>query len=139
MHPALIFISKLRHFKDYLLWALPTKGLQNKAGPFLLQVLGKALSTQYDQPVLRLVAGGYSLGLGHFPVLAVQSFYDICRIHDTPDIIWKLEERTYIRNFIIMYHFYLRLCILFPITLYFISAPPIAKVSIFTVLYPLCS
>ena len=38
------------------------------------------------------VTGKYTFCLCHFPVLAVQSFYDVCGVHDTPDIIRELEE-----------------------------------------------
>ena len=32
----------------------------------------------------------------NFPVLAVQTFYDVCSIHDSANISGKLEERTHI-------------------------------------------
>ena len=38
----------------------------------------------------------YALCFCEFSVLAVQSFYDICCVHDSADIIRKLEKRTYI-------------------------------------------
>ena len=38
----------------------------------------------------------YTFGFRDFPVLAIQSLYDICRVHNTPDIIRKLEKGTYI-------------------------------------------
>ncbi len=90
--------------------------------PFLLQVLGKPLPVQDDQLVQHLVpvpvtlcpfsdyiptgkiqhlfqctvTWEYAFCLCHFPVLAVEAFYDICGVHDTPDIIRKLEERTHV-------------------------------------------
>ncbi len=38
----------------------------------------------------------YTFGFRDFPVLVVQSIYDICRVHNMPDIIRKLEKGTYI-------------------------------------------
>ena len=83
-------------------------------------MLGKPLPVQNNQLVQRLVpvsvalcpflyhvpTGGikhlfqcaitwkYTFCLCHFPVLAVQPLYDVCRIHDAPDIIRKLEKGT---------------------------------------------
>ena len=87
-------------------------------GFFLLQVLGKPFSIKDDHLVQHLipvpitlrpffdhvptgkiehlfqrtVTWKYTFGLGHFPVLAVKPLYDICSIHDAPDIIGELEE-----------------------------------------------
>lgn len=36
------------------------------------------------------VAGKYTFGLCHFPIMAVQPVYDICGIHDPPDVTGKL-------------------------------------------------
>ena len=36
----------------------------------------------------------YTFCLCHFPVLSVQPFYNVCGIHNTPDVIRKLEERA---------------------------------------------
>ena len=38
----------------------------------------------------------YAFRFRDFPILAVQSFYDICRVHNASDIIRKLEKETYI-------------------------------------------
>ena len=35
-------------------------------------------------------------GFCDFPVLTVQSLYDVSCVHNTSDIIWKLEKGTYI-------------------------------------------
>lgn len=57
----------------------------------------------YDIPACKIqhffqwtVIWKYTLRFGDFPVLAVQSFYDVGGIHNSPDVSGKLEERTYI-------------------------------------------
>ena len=88
--------------------------------PIFLQMIRKPLSIQDNQLVQHLipvpvslrpflcyipacqiqhlfqgcVAGEYAFCLGYFPELAVQSLYDIRRVHDPADVIWKLEEGT---------------------------------------------
>ena len=42
------------------------------------------------------IAWEYAFRFRDFPILAVQSFYDICRVHNASDIIRKLEKGTYI-------------------------------------------
>ena len=42
------------------------------------------------------IAWKYTLGFCDFPVLTVQSLYDVSCVHNTSDIIWKLEKGTYI-------------------------------------------
>lgn len=38
------------------------------------------------------IAWEYAFRFRDFPILAVQSFYDICRVHNASDIIRKLEK-----------------------------------------------
>ena len=85
-----------------------------------LQILGEAFSIKYGQliqypipvPVTLCpffdyisackvkhllqcaVTWKYTLCFCNLPVLAVQPFYDVCGIHDAPDIIRKLEKGT---------------------------------------------
>ncbi len=85
-----------------------------------LQILGEAFSIKYGQliqypipvPVTLCpffdyisackvkhllqcaVTWKYTLCFCNLPVLAVQPFYDVCGIHDAPDIIGELEEGT---------------------------------------------
>ena len=42
------------------------------------------------------IAWEYAFRFRDFPILAVQSFYDICRVHNASDIIRKLKKGTYI-------------------------------------------
>ena len=42
------------------------------------------------------IAWEYAFRFRDFPILAVQSFYDICRVHNASDVIRKLEKGTYI-------------------------------------------
>ena len=96
------------------------------ANPFLLffslQTVGKPFSIQDNQLIQHLIpvpislcpfpdyffagkiqhffqcriAWEYAFRFRDFPILAVQSFYDICRVHNASDIIRKLEKGTYI-------------------------------------------
>ena len=40
------------------------------------------------------IAWEYAFRFRDFPILAVQSFYDICRVHNASDIIRKTEKRN---------------------------------------------
>ena len=60
--------------------------------PFLRYIL--ACQVQYL--FQRCITWKYTFCFRHFPVLAVQSFYDICGVHDPADVIRELEERAYI-------------------------------------------
>ena len=39
------------------------------------------------------IAWEYAFRFHDFPILAVQSFYDICRVHNAADIIRKLKKK----------------------------------------------
>ena len=98
------------------------KELPHSCFSFLLQISSKPFSVKDDQliqylipvpvslrPLFDYVLAGkiqhlfqcrlaweYAFRFRDFPILAVQSFYDICRVHNASDIIRKLKKGTYI-------------------------------------------
>ena len=59
-------------------------------GPFLCHVQ----ACQVEHLFQRAVTGKHTFCLCHFPVLAVQPFNHVCRVHYAPDFIRELEEGT---------------------------------------------
>ena len=55
------------------------------------------ISTRKEQHLFKsCITWKHTLCFCNFPVLAVQTFYDVCSIHDSANISGKLEERTHI-------------------------------------------
>ena len=73
------------------------------------------------------IAWEYAFRFRDFPILAVQSFYDICRVHNASDIIRKLEKGTYI--FPIIFPVTDRVGYFFPHFSFMFSSPVKAAVS----------
>ena len=67
---------------------------------FLIMSISPYLTGSFVDFMINLfqcrIAWEYAFRFRDFPILAVQSFYDICRVHNASDIIRKLEKGTYI-------------------------------------------